>query len=71
MNRDVRLETSCTTCHTNTECRHFEMYVFGSEGVWLCHDCEMKVYKFIEQLAHRWLNIKKDEVLAKRRNKST
>ena len=51
---DRTLKTACNICHQDAECRHLDLYVFGSEGVWLCHECEMLVNAFIEMMArHR------------------
>lgn len=47
-------------CLEMAECRHLELYVFGSEGVSLCHPCEMKVNKFIENACHSSLESKRD-----------
>jgi len=41
----------CSICDEKTECRSFELYVFGSEGIRLCHDCEMEVDEFIRNRA--------------------
>ena len=45
MERTVK--TRCSICTKTDECRHFEIYVFGSEGVWLCHRGELTVCQFI------------------------
>lgn len=48
------MKTKCGICGEESECRHFDLYVFGSEGVSLCHGCEMLVNSFIEMMSrHR------------------
>jgi hypothetical protein len=39
--------TTCTVCRNNAECEHFDLYVIGSEGVWLCLPCRIEVTEFI------------------------
>ena len=45
------LSTHCSICKEYEETRFFSLYVFGSEGIYLCHSCEMKVVEFIRELA--------------------
>lgn len=49
MREEIKQEAMCTICHRKALCRHFDMYVFGSEGIELCHDCEMDVYGAIRE----------------------
>jgi hypothetical protein len=54
----------CLEKHERT--RHIELYVWGSEGVNLCHDCEMEVNKYISQSAIVALRKKRDAALKKK-----
>ena len=43
----------CSVCHVSPiEVRHVNLYVFGSEGWYVCHECEMKVVAFIRQMTY-------------------
>jgi hypothetical protein len=41
----------CMICLDNKkETRHVNLYVIGSEGLDVCHDCEMKIVDYIRDL---------------------
>jgi len=40
----------CNICTSKEEIRHINLYIIGSEGVYLCYGCEMVVVKFIRSL---------------------
>ena len=48
--------------------RHIPLYVFGSEGITLCHDCEMELCKYVRDRAMDALRRKRDEHIAKRKD---
>lgn len=48
----------CSVCETNTMVRHFEIFTSGSEGTWLCHDCEMDVCDYIRSIRRNVSRIK-------------
>ena len=56
----------CTTCRKETEVRWKNLYVIGSEGVWLCIKCEMKVVHFVRDLMRESHMAKKAEFIAER-----
>ena len=37
----------CTICDKERETKYIDLFVIGSEGTRLCHDCEMRVVEFI------------------------
>lgn len=37
----------CTSCLAITECKHLPLYIIGSEGCCVCHQCEMDVVNYI------------------------
>ena len=41
----------CWVCHRKTETRYVDLYVAGSEGLRICHACEMRVVEFIQGLS--------------------
>lgn len=45
------MEFCCDICREKTICRWFALFVNGSEGIYLCHKCEMLVVKFIREQA--------------------
>ncbi len=40
----------CIVCHDETETKHFSLYVNGSEGIELCHSCQIAVCEFIRRM---------------------
>ena len=38
---------NCTICNRLKDVRYIDLYVIGSEGTRLCHECEMLVVEFI------------------------
>jgi len=40
----------CMLCPSKEETRFISLYVFGSEGLRVCHECEMKLVEFARQL---------------------
>lgn len=42
----------CSMClETKEKTTHFDLYISGSEGVRLCHDCEMLIVEYIRESA--------------------
>ena len=42
---------NCMLCHSApVEVRHINLYIIGSEGLYACHSCEMKVVEFSRNL---------------------
>ena len=47
------MKTDCRICGAEqTECRNINLYVTGSEGLTICHDCEMMLVTFVRNLLH-------------------
>jgi hypothetical protein len=45
--------TRCTICNQIVEsdkARHHDIYVIGSEGVWLCYECEMALVNYLRAM---------------------
>ena len=42
---------TCRLCGETKEVRHVNLFVFGSEGLWICHDDEMKLVEFARQMS--------------------
>ena len=40
---------NCTICDRLKNVRYIDLYVIGSEGTRLCHECEMLVVEFIRE----------------------
>jgi len=43
---------NCRICGKDDEGRNIDLYVTGSEGLTVCHDCEMMIVAFVRQLMH-------------------
>ena len=42
--------TDCSICNWQAETRYIDLFVFGSEGVRLCHECEMQLVEHCREL---------------------
>jgi len=45
-----RVDGACMVCSQWTKVRHLPLYVIGSEGLTICHSCEMELITFIRAL---------------------
>ena len=43
----------CLLCKEIQEVRYIDLYVIGSEGLHVCHDCEMEVVSAVKGIANR------------------
>jgi ribosomal protein L37AE/L43A len=41
---------SCLICENDDTVRHVNLYISGSEGLWICHQCEMVVVTHIRDM---------------------
>lgn len=57
---DTRVKGTCMICGEDKSIRHIDLYVFGSEGLRACHDCEMKLVEFVKNLSVKTLHEKLD-----------
>ena len=44
------MNTYCTVCQEETECKHLSLYTIGSEGTWICNSCELATVEFLRAL---------------------
>jgi len=58
----------CYMCHRDKEIRNINLYVIGSEGLNICHDCEIMIVKHIQELS-RINHLTKIEVYKKLKEK--
>lgn len=56
----------CSICGSNEPTRNIDLYVFGSEGIDLCHTCEMKMVEMARQMRSEYLQQKKRDVIQNR-----
>ena len=56
-------EGICMMCHEMGPVRHIALYVVGSEGLFVCHDCEMVLVKVVRALIFGW----SERVIAQKR----
>ena len=56
----------CMVCHAIAPVRHIRLYVIGSEGLWICHRCEMMMVEFVRGLMRAEGEQRKQRVLAAR-----
>ncbi len=57
---------TCMICKVHAEVRHIPLYVIGSEGLWLCHACEMRIVEFVRIMMRQYMEEKKQLVLQQR-----
>jgi len=51
----------CSMCYQqDVMVRYINLYITGSEGIELCHPCEMVVVEFIRSFTSRCLHVRRD-----------
>lgn len=58
-------ESLCDICLEMKKTRHLDLYISGSEGTRLCHDCEMLLVRFIRDSAKVTLQKRRADFLAR------
>jgi hypothetical protein len=58
---------TCMICLENKETRFIPLYIMGSEGTHICHECEMEVVDFIQKLMRKKGQIRKYKKFPKRK----
>lgn len=48
----------CMICSSDEPARYIDFYIIGSEGLRVCHSCEMEIVEFIRNLRHDKLDKK-------------
>lgn len=62
-------EGTCLVCHEQTSVRTKNLYTIGSEGTDMCHKCEMKVVRFVQDLMRQGQLERKTAYMEKRRQR--
>ena len=57
---------TCMVCHENTDVRWKNLYVIGSEGLSVCHKCEMKIVRHVEFMMREAASERKAAYLRKK-----
>lgn len=63
---DKTVTMTCSLCLRKREVRHINLYVWGSEGLWACHECEMVLVYTCASMTLQALRRRKAEHLARR-----
>ncbi len=50
----------CWVCRKEVETRYIDLFVAGSEGLRICHLCEMRVVEFIQGLSRFLMRLRRD-----------
>jgi len=58
---DKTVTMTCNLCLHKREVRHIDLYVWGSEGLWACHECEMLLVGICTDLARMAYRVRKAE----------
>lgn len=61
-----RYQGRCWMCQEPGEIRNVDLYVIGSEGLNVCHKCEMKTVEFVRQQWHVVNEQKRQEMLERK-----
>jgi hypothetical protein len=56
----------CMVCHAIAHVRHIPLYVVGSEGLWICHACDMMLVACVQGLMRALGEQRKQRVLAEK-----
>lgn len=59
-------ESLCDMCLEMKKTRYLDLYISGSEGTRLCHDCEMLLVRFIRDNARITFRKRKASFLTRR-----
>ena len=62
-----RVDGACMVCSQWTKVRHLPLYVIGSEGLTVCHTCEMKIVDFVRGMMREEVAKKKEQFKLKKR----
>lgn len=60
-------KSPCDMCLEMKQTRYLDLYISGSEGTRLCHDCEMLVVHFVRDNARAALRARRAGFLARQR----
>jgi len=61
------MKMRCMMCpNENITVKHFPLYTIGSEGTYLCHDCQLLVTDFVRMMMSHHMRIKRNEVLQRK-----
>lgn len=47
---DIEMSQLCSICQSANETRHLPIYISGSEGIEICHDCEMGIVEYLRNI---------------------
>lgn len=56
----------CMLCSSDESTRYIDLFVFGSEGLTICHECEMKLVEYALRISYENLDRKLAEIQAQR-----
>ena len=56
------MEDRCTCCGEIAETKHLPLYVIGSEGTELCHQCEMLIVRLIRNIRRKSLKKRENKM---------
>lgn len=70
MTADDHIQGRCYVCDKDAPVRHKNLYTVGSEGTWMCINCEMRVVNFIRDLAMAAVKEKKAAIVEARRKET-
>lgn len=61
----------CYACGEDKPVRWKNLYTIGSEGTWLCIECEINVVNFVRQMARLSVIARKEKFKKERRKNDT
>ena len=44
------MTSKCMICYSDKDTRHINLHIMGSEGLDICHDCEMRLVSIIRHM---------------------
>jgi hypothetical protein len=57
----------CRLCPSDEPTRNINIFPFGSEGLEVCHTCEMKLVAYVRDLAYKNSLRKKEEYIKEKK----
>lgn len=60
----------CNICHEDKEVRWKNLYLIGSEGINICHPCEMDLLAYLRKKSNEFAIAKKEKIKKSKERKN-
>lgn len=70
MGEKILKDARCSVCRSVGSARHYDLPVFGSEGIDLCPSCRSNVCNMIHDMAMDYMRMRRDWAIAKKQKET-